>query len=402
VSDLYEILGIEKTATQVEIKKAYRKLALSYHPDKVPEHEREEAEVKFKEISAAYEVLSDEVKREDYDNGGMSGANGFGGNGFGGYDDDFFDFFNGGYAGGYEPRHEHPQTPKTDDAVLDIKCSLSDLYNGKTIKTTSTRSILCHTCSGTGLRSTAKGMSCPHCHGQKYVKVIHRMGPMVFQDVEPCSKCEAQGKIYRKSEKCKSCKGGKLEEETKILEFLIQPGAQFEDVIVLKGESDQAPGKITGDVKLIIHDSKETSIFERHGNDLYTTVSFTLTESLCGVKDKIVLQHLDDRHLKISIPTGKVLRPNEYIKVPNEGFPIRNTSSHGNLYIKIHVEFPPDNWFSEREELNKVRDILPTVKQEEVQDVDENNVEKVDFVIVNEKKEEYKIVKEEEKSCTIM
>lgn len=395
MSDLYDVLGVEQTATQVEIKKAYRKLALSYHPDKVSETEREEAEVKFKEISAAYEILGDEAKREQYDNGGMDSNNGYSG-GFN--EEDFFSFFNGGAPSGYE--QQRPEPVRTEDAHLDVTCSLADLFKGKTVKTTSTRNVLCSQCDGKGLRSSARGMSCPACNGQKYVNVIHRMGAMVFQDVEACRKCEAKGKIYKKSEKCKKCKGDKVQEEMKILEFVIPPGSIFGDEIVLKGESDQEPGKVTGDVILNIREDKSSSSqFKLKGSDLYTKATFSLDESLCGVKEKVILQHLDERYLKISTPTGKVLRPNEYIKIRGEGFPVKNTSMRGNLFVKVEVEFPKDGWFSERSELNKVKDILPMTRSEAFEDVDVNNVDQVDFTIVNEQNEEFRVV-EKEKSAS--
>lgn len=400
-TDFYEVLGVERTATQVEIKKAYRKLALSHHPDKVPEELRAESEVKFKEISAAYEVLSDESKRDMYDNGGMDSGAGHGQGFPGGFDEeDFFSFFNGnGHASGGHGYEEAPmqQSNRTEDARLDVNVTLEDLFKGKTVKITSTRNILCGGCSGRGLRSTARGNTCPTCNGQKYVKVMHRMGPMVFQDVEPCKRCEAQGKVYKKSEKCKTCKGDKLQEQTKILEFVISPGSKFGDEVVLKGESDESPGKTTGDVILLINEDKSVSSqFERRDRDLYTKVTFTLEEALCGVKDKILLKHLDGRYLKLSTPTGKVLRPNEYLKIPGEGFPIVNTSIRGDLYILIVVEFPRDNWFIERGEVNRVRDVLPIqphLDEDEFADIDIHNVDNIDrFFIVNEKNEEFRVM----------
>lgn len=400
--DLYEILGVERTATQVEIKKAYRKLALSHHPDKAPEHLREESEIKFKEISAAYEILGDEAKRAQYDAGGGTGNGN--GHGFpGGFDEDeFFSFFGGGgangfYGGGYDSYgydEPQPESNRTEDAKLNVKCTLSDLFNGKTVKITSSRNVLCSQCKGSGLKPKAQGSTCPACDGQKRVKVVHRMGPMVMQQVEPCKRCEARGKVYKTSDKCKKCKGVKVNEEKKILEFVISPGAKFGDKIVLSGESDQSPGKVTGDVILSLdEDTSDSTIFERRQDDLYTKVTFSLEESLCGFKDKVILKHLDDRYLKISSPTGKVLRPNDYIKIKGEGFPVKNTTRRGDLFVLVEVEFPSDNWFTERSELNKLKNILPTTQpNREFEDVDLKNVDQVDFSIVNENNQEFRVV----------
>ncbi|KAH3672791.1 hypothetical protein WICMUC_004013 [Wickerhamomyces mucosus] len=410
MSDFYEVLGISRAATSIEIKKAYRKLALSYHPDKVPEHEREEAEIKFKEISAAYEVLSDDIKRSNYDQYGD--ANGPSMNGFGGsYDDvpdftpdDFFQFFGG--AQGENGRHRAPKTPKkTDDARLDVDVTLGDLYNGKTIKITSTRNILCKLCKGKGVRSTAKARQCGVCKGEGYVRKLRRVGPgIVSQEYVDCSTCKGKGEIFREKDKCKKCHGSAVQEETKILEFVIEKGSKFGDSIVLKGESDEVFGKETGDVILTIHEKKKNKTFERLGDDLYAEATISLSEALCGFKNKIILEHLDNRLIRISTPTGKVLRPNEFLKVPNEGFFIKNSYKKGDLYIKINIEFPPDFWFSEKLELQKVINILPTAVNKNLNGLNDNedelpknNIDDVKFLIVkSDDLPEYNITDDED------
>lgn len=407
-TDLYEILGVEKTATATEIKKAYRKLALSHHPDKVSEEHREASEIKFKEISAAYEVLSDETKRSNYDTyGDASGPGagmGNGGGGYGGYGDmpdfgpdDFFNFFGGG-AGGFGGHsnggQRHRPKPRTEDAHLDVNVSLADLYNGKTVKITSTRNVLCKKCEGRGVKESAKKKECGICHGTGTVRQIRRVGPgMVTQDYIDCTTCKGKGHTYKTKDSCKKCKGSTTEEETKILEFVIEKGSRFGDKVVLKGESDEEYGKETGDVILEVHEKSETSPFERIENDLYTDLNVSLAEALCGFKNKVVLEHLDGRLLKISTPTGKVLRPNQYLKIKNEGFPIKGSSKKGDLYLKLNIEFPPDFWFSEKSELQNVLNILPTSnaakKNKTLDDVDiedeekiGSNVDSVDFNIV--------------------
>lgn len=387
------ILGIERSATSIEIKKAYRKLALSYHPDKVSEDDREEAEIKFKEISAAYEILSDEIKRDNFDRYGD--ADGPRTNGGYGHDDvpdfspdDFFNFFHGmnGNAG-----RKPQRTNRTEDANLDVFVTLSDLYNGKTVKITSSRNILCTLCKGHGVKTGAKSKPCGICKGEGVTRKIRRVGPgMVTQEYVDCTTCKGKGTIYRTKDKCKKCQGETTQEETKILEFYIEKGSKFGDSIILKGESDEAFGQETGDIILTVHEKEipEDDLFERVGNDLYSEFTITLAEALCGFKNKIVLKHLDERLLRISTPTGKVLRPNQYLKIAKEGFPIKKSflSSKGDLYLKINIEFPNDNWFSEKSELERVKNILPSQINNDPfknESTNNNNIDDVNFKILN-------------------
>ncbi|KAH3675778.1 hypothetical protein WICPIJ_009231 [Wickerhamomyces pijperi] len=401
MSDLYEVLGIHKSSTSVEIKKAYRKLALAHHPDKVPEAEREKAEIKFKEISAAYEILSDDTKRFNYDTyGDASGkkSNGFGGGGAGaaGFNpfdeedftpDDFFNFFGGrggfndGYGGhSHSDAHSHTaNSNRTPDSNLNVKVTLADLYNGKTVKMTSTRDIICTGCKGTGAKSTAKPKTCATCKGAGYSTKLRRVGAgMIAKENVPCTACKGEGKSYREKDNCKKCHGKKIIEETKILEFVIEKGSKFGDRVVLKGESDQAPGKVTGDIILTINQKDKNENLERMGDDLFTDITISLSEALCGFKNKVVLKHLDNRIIQISTPTGKVLRPNQFIKIPNEGFFVRGSRAlaRGDLYIKVNIEFPNDFWFTERAELDKVKNILPTaVKSKQSNEIDVDSID---------------------------
>lgn len=380
MSSLYEILEIESSATGSDIKRAYRKLALKYHPDKVNEEEREDAEIKFKEVSSAYEILMDEGKREEYDlygtTDGTGGVPNFGNDPFDGYYDqrqeyganDFFSFFegmNGGPGGGSGDARKNRMS-RTDDAELEVKVTLEDLFNGKTIRITSTRNIICTHCLGTGAKKKAVTKKCGICDGEGTVRKIRRVGPgLVTQDYVDCETCKGSGKIYRTKDKCKTCIGEKVIEETKILEFEISKGSLNKDSIILKNESDEFPGKETGDVVLnyscVPHDT-----FTRAGNDLHAKYKIPLVDALCGFS-KNVLKHLDGRVINIPIPNGKVLRPNEYIKIKGEGMPIKQEKkswfsanpTNGDLYIEIEIEFPSDNWYLEKNDILKIKNILP-------------------------------------------
>lgn len=413
--DLYEILEVEATATNAEIKKAYRKLALKYHPDKASEDEREDSEIKFKEISHAYEVLTDEVRRGEYDTYGTTdgrrpNGEGFDFNGnpfedfYGGAQqefsaNDFYSFFNnmggpGGPPGGPGRRSK----PRTKDAELEVEVTLEDLFKGKVIKTTSTRDIICSHCKGSGAKKNAVMKKCGVCEGEGSVRKIRRVGPgLVTQDYIDCETCHGVGKIYRSKDKCKKCHGKRLTEETKILEFEILKGSKSGESIVLSKESDEYPGKETGDVVMTFH-CKEHSVFTRKGDDLFAKFKIPLVDSLCGFS-KVLVKHLDGRGIQVSTPKGKVIRPGDYIKIKNEGMPVKHdpkksswfsssTGKKGDLYIEIDIEFPSDNWYLEKNDIVKIKNILPNELQNkrdsEKQKIDENSLPEANIELITD------------------
>lgn len=406
MEDLYEILEVSSNATDVEIKKAYRKLALKYHPDKASEEDREESEVHFKKISFAYEVLIDEEKRQNYDLYGTTDSNGgpghydftgnpfeqfYGGggdyNGHGG--NDFYDFFNG--MNGDQSNHHNSR--RTDDAILNVEVTLEELYIGKVIRSTSTRNIICTQCKGKGVKSAnAVSKTCGICHGEGYTRKIKRVAPgFVAQEYVDCTTCNATGKIYRTKDRCKLCKGTRVCEETKILEFEIPKGSPGEGKVVKKGESDEYPGKIAGDI-ILKYTCKKHEVFERKGDDLYMELKIPLADALTGFS-KLVTPHLDGRGVKVVTPRGKVIRPGDYIKITGEGMPkyaekkswFSRSEGKGDLYIKVNIEFPSDNWYLEKNDLLTIKNILPTNLKERAPEVSvpETNVEFfTDFSIV--------------------
>ncbi|GME73064.1 unnamed protein product [[Candida] boidinii] len=412
---LYEVLGIESSASSTEIKKAYRKLALLYHPDKVLEDERDEAEIKFKEVSAAYEILSDDNKRAHYDQYGTTDGSipsnnyydfdpQFGGTAFDGsgnnFDpDDFINFFNHmggmggpppGARGGPGAGGHRNRSSKTEDAVLKVDVTLEDLYRGKVIKMSSTRNKLCSGCKGTGAKPKANPTVCTDCNGQGSIQKIKYIAPgFATREYSECKTCAGEGKIYRIKDKCKKCKGKKTVEENKILEFIIPKGAPSKNgSIILKNESDEEPGKITGDV-ILEYTCKEHKNFIRspdNDKNLYTKIKISLVDSLCGFKDRKILKHLDGRWLSISVPQGKVLKPNDCIIIPNEGMPKNDYgNTFGDLYVAFDIEFPKDNWFIEKNDINTLKSVLDisygSKKTEEDNDDDNINVENVKFKI---------------------
>ncbi|CAR26793.1 hypothetical protein ZYGR_0I00650 [Zygosaccharomyces rouxii] len=389
---LYDTLGVSQDATQVEIKKAYRKLALQHHPDKVTDDSvREESEVRFKEITAAYEVLSDEEKRSKYDTYGDTAD----GPDF--EDESFMNFFtqfnsgfgfNGGGGGGFPGAQ--PGDDRSDDVQVPLKVSMADCYNGKVFKFQSKRKIVCEKCEGSGWRRRSGGpppqTNCKSCQGRGYKEQLRRVAPgMVAQQTVSCGMCHGKGKYVSKptSEKnqCKKCRGQGMIEEAKPLTVSIPRGSRHGDRIVFEGEADQEVGKSkTGDLIFIVDEGTEPPEgvrLERRGYDLITNISISLAEAITGL-DRTLTKTLDGRVLKLSTPAGKVISPGKIIKVEQEGWPLNShATKFGDLYVLVDIVFPRDNWFAEKSDLLKIRNILPSEAANNDVKADPGNTEQV-------------------------
>lgn len=393
--DLYETLGISKGAGKAEIKKAYHKAALSSHPDKVPDDQREEADIKFKNISQAYEILSDDDKREMYDQHGMAafekGQNGFSGGAGPDLDDILAQMFGGGMGGGaFEGMHGSfggagpgaRRRGKGKSEVQQYEVSLEELYKGKTTKFASTKNVVCETCSGRGGTEKAKAKTCDSCKGQGMSTRLRPVGPgLVTQETVPCNTCSGRGSFYADKDKCKKCKGQRTIKQRKLLELYIPRGSREGEKIVLAGEADQDPDdEEPGDIvfELVEEDHKT---FSRAGADLHAVLEVSLSEALTGFH-RVVLTHLDGRGILLNVqqPAGKVLRPDQILKVPGEGMPIKKSDAKGDLYLTVNVNFPEDGWLKDEAAVEKVRAVLPKPEAHEEQPeiVDEVSFEEVE------------------------
>ncbi|CAM9231972.1 unnamed protein product [Heterosigma akashiwo] len=325
-TEFYETLGVEKDADENTIKKAFRKLALKNHPDKGGDPE------KFKKITRAYEVLSDEEKRKTYDQYGEEGLSEDGGGGPGRSADDIFSmFFGGGRRGPSGPR-------KGEDLVHPLKVSLEDLYNGKTAKLAINRDKLCEGCDGRGGKVGAE-KTCDTCSGRGVRIQLRQLAPGMVQQLQStCSACDGEGKTMREKDKCKDCRGSKTVKERKILEVHIEKGMRNNQKITFSGEADEAPGMVPGDVVFVVQE-KEHAMFKRKGSDLLMSKKITLVEALCGYE--FTVTHLDGRVLKISSKPGEVVKPDELRMVDGEGMPHHgNPFTKGRLFILFKVQFP--------------------------------------------------------------
>lgn len=327
----YDLLGVKPNATPDELKKAYRKLALKYHPDKNPN----EGE-KFKAISQAYEVLSDPDKRQVYDDGGEAAIK-KGGADAGDFRNpmDFFEkFFGAGFGGGGGRRRER----RGKDVVHQIAVQLEELYNGATRKLALQKNVICDKCEGRGGKKGAVE-KCVQCRGNGVETRVQQIGPGLVQHIEQvCRKCMGAGEIISEKDRCKQCNGRKTVRERKVLEVHIEKGMRDGQKIIFSGEGDHEPDSQPGDI-IIVLDEKEHSTFVHAGTDLMMKMPLQLVEALCGFNR--VIKTLDDRDLVITSPPGEVIKHEMTKCVMEEGMPMyKNPLEKGRLIIQFEVIFP--------------------------------------------------------------
>jgi DnaJ family protein A protein 2 len=332
----YDALGVAPDADDGEIKRAYRKLAVQFHPDKNPDGAE-----RFKEISRAYEVLSDEQKRRTYDKYGEDGLDGAGGGG--NAEDIFAQFFGGGGPfggfGGFGGRGGEPGERRGKDVGHAMPVTLEDLYNGKTRKLALNKTVLCADCGGSGSKVKGKSSTCQDCRGQGVKIIIRQIGPGMMQQMQTaCPTCKGEGSNIKPEDRCAGCKGNKTVQEKKILEVNIEKGMKHGDKIPFAREGDQHPDiKIPGDVIIVLQEKKH-DVFERKGKDLLMKKKINLHQALCGFAFPVT--HLDGRILEIKSQPGQIISHGQTMSVNNEGMVERRTHIKGNLLIQFEIEMP--------------------------------------------------------------
>ncbi|EGT46994.1 CBN-DNJ-19 protein [Caenorhabditis brenneri] len=370
---LYTTLNVKPDASQGDIKKSYFKLAKEYHPDKNPDHGD-----KFKEISFAYEVLSDPNKRRVYDARGLEGVQGGGAGGGAGFPGGLFSHFFGGggeddeddddmgghpfgglFGGGFN--RGGPRRRKFQDTIHPLNVTLEELYLGKTAKLKLTKKALCKTCEGSGGKKGEK-YKCDGCRGRGVKTIVQQIGPGMLQQMQvACDACRGSGGKVPAGDKCKGCNGEKSETVQKNLEVHVLPGMRHNDKIQFKGEGDQgdADGE-PGDIVIIIQ-QKEHDLFKRDGDDLHITKKITLNEALCGYN--FLIKHLDGHPLVLRNKTGDVIKPGLVRGVVGKGMPNKKYPNlKGNLFVEFDVEFPKDHFLDEDKAYNVLRSCFPTTK----------------------------------------
>lgn len=325
----YDILGVGPNCTPDELKKAYRKLALKYHPDKNPD----EGE-RFKQISQAYDVLSNPEKKAMYDQGGEQALK-EGGSGQHSAMDIFDMFFGHAFGGGGRRGHER----RGKDVIHQLSVSLEELYKGTVRKLVLQKNVICDKCEGRGGRKGAVE-KCPTCHGSGMQVHIQQIRPGMVQHIQTmCGDCRGQGERINPKDRCKTCQGRKVNRDRKVLEVNVDPGRSDGDRITFHGEGDQEPGLQPGDIVIVL-DEKEHKTYKRTGDDLIIKLDLELVEALCGFQKSI--RTLDDRELLITTLPGEVIKHGDIKCIYGEGMPHhRNIIEKGKLIIQFKVQFPP-------------------------------------------------------------
>ena len=347
--DYYEVLGVAKNASEEDLKKAYRKQAKKYHPDLNPGDK--EAEAKFKEVNEAYEVLSDKEKRARYDQFGFAGvdpsygagaggpgAGGFGGfGGMGGVDlgDIFGDLFGGmGGFGGFGGQRANPNAPrKGADVRVSLVLGFMEAAHGCTKTITISKQDACPDCGGTGAAKGTSPETCPDCGGAGYVNRSIRMGGMVMQQRQPCSRCGGKGKIVKTP--CAHCHGSGKVAVKKSLEVKIPAGIGDDQSIALRGQGDAgANGGPAGDVIVIIT-VRPDPMFERDGYDVWVTVPITYSQAVLGAS--IVVPTVDGK-VEYNVPEGT--QSGTTFRLRGKGIQYLGGRGRGDQYVKVMVEIP--------------------------------------------------------------
>lgn len=355
--DYYDILGVSKDASDSEIKKAYRKRAMKFHPDR--NSEDPDAERKFKEASEAYEVLSDSEKRQRYDQFGHQGLNGgFGGRGGAGFEDigfedifsRFSDIFGGGdpFGGGGQSRGRRSPGQPGSDMKLRIELSLEEIAFGTEKKLKVKKQIKCDACNGTGAETESDFETCSTCDGMGQVRQVRKtmLGQMV--NVQPCPECGGEGRIITK--KCSKCHGeGRYRGEEKV-QVRVPSGVSEGNYITMRGQGNAGKrGGEAGDLVVLIEE-KEHEHFERDGNDIYYDLVLSVPDAILGTEVKVPTLK---GQAKIRIEEG--IQPGKLLRMKEKGIHGLKRSGIGDQYVRVNVYIPKDLTDEEREHIEALR-----------------------------------------------
>lgn len=339
--DYYEVLGIKKGASEDEIKSAFRKKAMEYHPDRNPGDKA--AEEKFKEVNEAYSVLSDPKLKEKYDRFGHAGVDpnagfgagggGFGGFGFGGFDDIFEDLFGmfGGSASYARARRTGPQKGADIQTSLGIKFEEAAFGVKKNIKLT--KYVSCQPCDGTGAEKGSGKTVCPLCNGTGEIRTSQRSPFGQFINVQTCSRCGGTGQVVENP--CKECGGSGKVRKTVTIAVEVPAGVDNDSVISIKGQGEPGTnGGPNGDLYVVIS-VEPHKLFKRNGEDLWLEIPITFDQAALGAE--IVVPTLKEK-VSYKIPEGT--QPDTVFRLRGKGIKSLRSNRTGDLYVKVNLEIP--------------------------------------------------------------
>ena len=352
--DYYEVLGVQKSATKDQVKDAYRKLALQFHPDR---NKAPEAEARFKEISEAYAVLSDDEKRRQYDSFGREGVyqrysqedifrgvdfgEFFRGAGFGGFDDIFSQFFGGGMG--------TRQARRGEDLTYHLQLNLEDLVEDSDKEIEIPRSEVCQTCGGSGARPGTSPRQCATCGGTGQVQKVQSAGFARLVRITACGKCGGRG--YLVEDPCKECRGRGTVEKTRKIRIMIPAGVEDGHTLRLRGEGNAGESGVPpGDLYVVVNVLPHR-VFARQESDIYLETKVGVVQAMLGAELTVPTLYGD---VRLTVPNGT--QPGMVFKVKGKGLPRYGGWGKGDEYIKVNVEIPRSLTGQQKELLKKFGD----------------------------------------------
>ena len=354
--DLYETLGVNKSASKDEIKSAYRKLAKKYHPDN---HETGNAD-KFKEVQEAYDILYDDQKRSAYDQfgfaafeqgAGQPGGNPFeGGFGFGGDGGvDLGDIFSSFFGGGRRSQRSKTGPRRGDDAIIRVKVDFMDTINGRDIEIPLTVDEPCSSCGGTGAKTPSDIKTCPNCNGQGYVRTARRSLFGMVEQQEECMRCSGRGKII--TTPCPSCGGKGYNRVKKNIKVHIIAGINNGQQIRVQGMGERgANGGPNGDLFVEVN-VKPHQYFKRDGNDIHLNVPIDFVDAILGTSVDVPTVYGE---ATLNIPAGT--QPGQIFRMKGQGVKDLRSGRPGDQYIHLDIKMPTSLSKEQKDLLNKYRD----------------------------------------------
>jgi molecular chaperone DnaJ len=355
--DYYEVLGVSKSASSDEIKKAYRKQALKYHPDKNPDSK--EAEEKFKEAAEAYEVLSDPQKRSRYDQFGHAGVSGAAGGGFSGSGMTIEDIFNqfgdifgdfggfGGFGFGGSRGRSSRRVNKGSNLRVKVSLNLEEIANGVEKKIKVNKYITCNTCGGTGARGNDGYTTCSTCHGSGHVTRVTNTLLGQMQTTSTCPQCNGEGKIVK--DRCTSCHGEGITKAEEVIKINIPAGVAEGMQLNVTGKGNAARrGGINGDLLVVIEEKAHPELV-RDGNDLLYQLNLSFPKAALGTTTEIPTV---EGKVKIRIDAGT--QPGKILRLRGKGLPEVNGYGKGDLLVSVNVWVPKNLSREEQKLLDKL------------------------------------------------
>ncbi len=348
--DYYEVLGVKRDADADELKRAYRKLAMQYHPDRNPGDA--DAELRFKDLNQAYEVLKDSQKRAAYDRmghdafeagmagGQRAGARGFDfSSGFADIFDEMFGDFMGGRRGG-----GRAAAGRGADLRYNLQIRLEDAFHGRKVDIRVPTSVGCETCSGSGAEGGAKPVACPTCHGAGKVRAQQGF----FTIERGCPTCQGQGQVIENP--CRSCQGTGRQQKEKKLAVDIPPGVEDGTRIRLANEGEAGlRGAPAGDIYIFLSVGQHR-IFEREGADIFCRVPIPMTTAALG--GQIEVPGVDGKRAAVTIPEGT--QSGQQFRLKAKGMPVLRSRQRGDMYVEVQVETPVNLSRKQKDLLSKL------------------------------------------------